>query len=256
MSQANDKKSTAPRARGVDRLIALCEQLHLHRQPMTPRELIKATGAPRSSVYELVNLLCESGWLEINEDGRIYFGRAMHYFGLDYADHNDLIRRARPVMRQLSARFDETTQLCMLDGDKYTVMLNENGARPFRISSEVGVKVPIPWTASGRVLLSGMSREAILALVPSDDFVLPSGERIDVNGFIAEIELTRERGFALTEGLVDSFACCMAVPVYNGEKSACATLCFTVGRNADAARREALITALCEAAQSLSDVGR
>ncbi|MBZ9558467.1 MULTISPECIES: IclR family transcriptional regulator [unclassified Modicisalibacter] len=245
-------KPPASRARGIDRLITLCEQLHLHRQPMTPRELIKATGAPRSSVYELVNLLCEAGWLEVDDDGRIFFGRAMHYFGLDYADHNDLIRRARPVMRQLSARFDETTQLCMLDGDKYTVMLNENGARPFRISSEVGVKVPIPWTASGRVLLGGMGREAVLSLVPEADFVLPSGERIDVDGFITEVERARERGFALTEGLVDSFACCMAVPIHDADGPPRATLCFTVGRNADATRRETLIAALREAAQGLS----
>ncbi|WP_342596018.1 IclR family transcriptional regulator [Salinicola lusitanus] len=244
--------TSTPRARGVDRVISLCEQLHLHRQPMTPKELMAATGAPRSSVYELVNLLSEAGWLETESDGRIFFGRAMHYFGLDYADHNDLLRRARPVMRQLSARFDETTQLCMLDGDKYTVMLNENGARPFRISSEVGVKVPIPWTASGRVLLGGMSREAMLELIPEEDFTLPSGERIDVDGFIADIESTRRRGYALTEGLVDSFACCMAVPIHEGAGPALATLCFTVGRDADQARRETLLTALREASCSLS----
>ncbi|MCE3027810.1 IclR family transcriptional regulator [Salinicola sp. DM10] len=244
--------TSTSRARGIDRVISLCEQLHLHREPMTPKELMAATGAPRSSVYELINLLSEAGWLETGSDGRIFFGRAMHYLGLDYADHNDLLRRARPVMRQLSARFDETTQLCMLDGDKYTVMLNENGARPFRISSEVGVKVPIPWTASGRVLLGGMSREVILGLVPEADFVLPSGEQIDIDAFLAEIEHTRQRGYALTEGLVDSFACCMAVPIHEGDTIARATLCFTVGRNADQVRRETLVEALREAAATLS----
>ncbi|OLO09369.1 IclR family transcriptional regulator [Salinicola sp. MH3R3-1] len=252
-STTTSSSAAAPRARGVDRVNALCEQLHLHRQPMTPKALMEATGAPRSSVYELINLLSEAGWLETESDGRVFFGRAMHYFGLDYADHNDLLKRARPVMRELSARYDETTQLCMLDGDKYTVMLNENGARPFRISSEVGVKVPIPWTASGRVLLGGMSREAMLGLVPDEDFMLPDGERIDIDGFIAEIELTQQRGYALTEGLVDSFACCMAVPIHEGTDRARATLCFTIGRDADESRRETLIGALREASFMLSN---
>ena len=37
------------RARGVDRVIDIFRQLHIARQPMTMRDLIEATGAPRSS---------------------------------------------------------------------------------------------------------------------------------------------------------------------------------------------------------------
>lgn len=244
--------SPTRRARGIDRLIALCQQLHLNRRPMSARELMAATGAPRSSVYDLIGLLTEAGWLEDDGDGRFFFGRALHYYGLDYADHNGLIKRARPIMRQLSSKFGETTQLCMLDGDKYTVMLNEHGARPFTISSEVGIKVPIPWTASGRVLLGGMSREAILALIPKEDFVLPSGQRIDIDDFFAEIQQARHDGFALTDGLVDSYAACMAAPIHEAGDQARATLCFTISRDTSAKYRQTLIAAMTEAARTLS----
>ena len=252
MPQSNSKPSTQ-RARGVERVITLCEQLHLNRAPMTPRELMEATNAPRSSIYELVSLLSEAGWLETTDNGRVFFGRAMHYFGLDYAGHNGLIKRARPVMKHLSTMYDETTQLCMLDGNKYTVMLNENGTRPFRISSEVGVKVPIPWTASGRVLLGNLAPEAMLSLVPSQDFVLPNGRDIDIDEFVDEVESARQRGFAITEGLVDSFACCMAVPIHDKDGQASATLCFTVGRDTEQERREELLRALLEAGETLSN---
>lgn len=252
MTQSQTPASTR-RARGIDRVIALCQQLHLNRGPMSVRELMAATGAPRSSIYDLIGLLADAGWLETDADGRIFFGRAMHYYGLDYADHNSLLKRARPVMRRLAAEFDETTQLCMLDGDKYTVMLNEHGARPFAISSEVGVKVPIPWTASGRVLLGGMSQEAIRALIPDEDFVLPHGERIDCTAFFAEIEQARRCGYAITEGLVDSFACCIAVPIVETrDGQARATLCFTIGRDTADERRQALLDALVAAGRRLA----
>jgi len=51
------------RARGVDRVVSILKQLHSVRRPMTMRELIEATGAPRSSIYELVTILTEAGWL-------------------------------------------------------------------------------------------------------------------------------------------------------------------------------------------------
>ncbi len=243
---------TRHRTRGVDRLIEICRTLHDHRGPMTVRELVQATGAARSSTYDLVTLLTEAGWLEATADGQVFFGRAMHYYGLDYADHNGLIKHARPVMRRLSATFNETSQLCALDGNKYTVLLNEHGAKPFNISSEVGIKVPIPWTASGRILLRELSRKELLELVPGQDFVLPDGKRIEPEAFMAEIDKARFKGHAITEGLVDSFACCMAAPVTDANGKAIATICFTVGRDADQARRDELIQALMDAGRTLS----
>ncbi len=259
MAQAPEQDMAKPaaaaptlRMRGIDRLIDICEALHERRKPLSVRELITATGAPRSSVYDLVTRLTDAGWLTTDADGRVFFGRAMHFYGLDYADHNDLIKRARPVMRRLSAKYDETTQLCALDRDKYTVLLNEHGARPFVVSSEIGIKVPIPWTASGRVLLGGLTRDELLELVPKEDFVLPDGTRIDLDAFLAEIAKARAKGYAVTEGLVDSFACCMAAPVTDTTRRATATLCFTIARDASRARRTELLHALLDAARSLS----
>jgi DNA-binding IclR family transcriptional regulator len=142
------------RARGVDRVVGIFKQLHIARRPMTMRELIEATGAPRSSIYELVTILTEAGWLETSADGSVFFGREMHYYGADYAVHNDLISRAHHAILALVRNHDETAQLCMLEGNKYTVVLSENSSRPFNISSDIGVKVPIPWTATGRLLLA------------------------------------------------------------------------------------------------------
>lgn len=140
------------RARGVDRVIAMFRQLHIAQRPMSIRELIEATGAPRSSIYELVAILAEVGWLESTADGSVFFGREMHYYGSDYATHNDLISRAHQSILALVRKHEETAQLCMLEGNKYTVVLSENSARPFNISSDIGVRVPIPWTATGRLL--------------------------------------------------------------------------------------------------------
>lgn len=240
------------RARGVDRVIDILRKLHHAQRPMTMRELIEATGAPRSSIYELVAILTEVGWLETSADGSVFFGREMHYYGSDYATHNDLISRAHQSILALVRKYDETTQLCMLEGNKYTVVLSENSARPFNISSDIGVRVPIPWTATGRLLLGHMNADAIRALIPADDFVLDNGVRIDFDEFMRDVQNAKELGYCCTEGLSNAFRLCMAAPVRDRAGMPIAALCFMTGRDTNPERRQSMLDDLLQSAQALS----
>jgi DNA-binding IclR family transcriptional regulator len=240
------------RARGVDRVIDIFRKLHHAQRPMTMRELIEATGSPRSSIYELVAILTEVGWLETSADGNVFFGREMHYYGSDYATHNDLISRAHQSILALVRKYDETTQLCMLEGNKYSVVLSENSARPFNISSDIGVRVPIPWTATGRLLLGHMNAEAIRTLIPADDFVLDNGVRIDFDEFMRDVQYAKALGYCCTEGLSNAFRLCMAAPVRDRAGTPIAALCFMTGRDTDPERRRSMLDDLLQSAQALS----
>jgi len=219
---------------------------------MTMRELIEATGSPRSSIYELVAILTEVGWLETSADGNVFFGREMHYFGSDYATHNDLISRAHQSILALVRKYDETAQLCMLEGNKYSVVLSENSARPFNISSEIGVRVPIPWTATGRLLLGHMSADAIRSLIPAEDFVLDNGVRIDFDEFMRDVQNAKALGYCCTEGLSNAFRLCMAAPVRDRAGVPIAALCFMTGRDTNPERRQSMLDDLLHSAQALS----
>ncbi|MCE4574681.1 IclR family transcriptional regulator [Caballeronia sp. CLC5] len=240
------------RARGVDRVIDIFRKLHHAQRPMTMRELIEATGSPRSSIYELVAILTEVGWLETSADGGVFFGREMHYYGSDYATHNDLISRAHQSILALVRKYDETTQLCMLEGNKYSVVLSENSARPFNISSDIGVRVPIPWTATGRLLLGHMNADAIRTLIPADDFVLDNGVRIDFDEFMRDVQNAKALGYCCTEGLSNAFRLCMAAPVRDRAGTPIAALCFMTGRDTDPERRQSMLDDLLQSAKALS----
>lgn len=246
-----DEKTS--RARGVDRVIDIFRQLHSARQPMSMRALIDATGAPRSSIYELVSLLSEAGLVELDAEGAVFFGREMHYYGADYMAHNDLIRRAHQLMVEIVARHGETVQLCMLEGNKYTVVLSESNAHPFKITSDIGVRVPITWTATGRLLLSNWSDNAILDLIPEEDYRLASGQILDKQAFLDEIHHAGKLGYCMTEGLSESFTCCMAAPIRSRSGQAVAAICFMVSRDTPHERRQMLLQELITSGQKLSD---
>lgn len=245
-------EASSARARGVDRVIDICRQLHLARHPLTMRELIEATGAPRSSIYELVTILTEAGWLETTPDGAVFFGREMHYYGADYAAQNDLISRAHQAILTLVRKHDETAQLCALEGNKYTVVLSENSSRPFNISSEIGVKVPIPWTATGRLLLAHLKASEIRALIPEEDFILDNGQRIAFEDFLSDVERAAREGYCCTEGLSNTFRLCMAAPIRDRDGLAVAALCFMTSRDTPAEKRTAMLEDLLNHARRLS----
>ncbi len=227
------------RTRGLERAFEILGFLRERGAPMRPYEIAVGLGAPKSTAYELINLMLAAGMLEtVDKEGRVFLGRRLYYLGIAYERHFDITRECRSYLDHLAEVTRETSQLCMLDGDKYTVAMMHEGRRPFRISSDVGEPVPIPWTASGRLLVSHMSDAEILDFIPPDDFTLPGGGRLDPARFLAEVHGAREAGLFTFDSIADNFTHCFAAPVYQDGRICVATLCLIAPRE-DAARNYA-----------------
>jgi DNA-binding IclR family transcriptional regulator len=244
------------RQRSLDRLLALFAHLHRHGKPLSISELARQTDAPRSTTYELVRLLVEAELLEQNgAENTVFFGKMMYLYGMDFVREHDVVRLGRQEVDRLALETGETSQLCMLQGRQYTVVHMAAGARPFRISSDIGTQIPLPWTASGRLLLSHLSAEAIRAFVTPQDLVLPSGEAILLEGFIESVGQAREAGFCITSGLVDAFTHCIAAPIFGADRRVVATLCCVVPVDTAAERCSMLRDLLMKRGLGLSTPG-
>jgi DNA-binding IclR family transcriptional regulator len=211
-------------------------------------------GAPRSTVYAIANRLIEADILEtVGEDGYVYFGKALHLYGRAYAEANPLHRRCREMLDRLATEYSATAQLCAIRGHKYVVVDTRDGSGLFRITTDVGVEVPLPWTASGRLLLDHMSPDAIRAFVPAEDYRLPDGRIIDVEDFVREVAQARADGKCMTTSLSDKFTTCLSAPIRDRHGVSIATLCFVIPADSAEARKQELLDRLVAAANELSD---
>jgi DNA-binding IclR family transcriptional regulator len=241
------------RARGIDRAFDILDHLRAVKAPQRPAEIAQALGAPKSTIYDLVGTLLDHGMLEETDaGGMVFLGRRLYFLGLAYSDYFDLTHKAERVMQEITERTAETTQFCMLDGDKYTVALQVEGNRPFRISGDIGDRTPIPWTASGRLLLGEMSDEAIIDLIPPEDLTLPSGESVDMAGFISEIRTSQDAGFFSSDSIVDTFTHCFAAPVCDGTGRCVATICIVAPKDDALKNYDSYKSMLIEAGHALS----
>jgi DNA-binding IclR family transcriptional regulator len=248
-----DRSVGRERRRGIDRVIMLLEALLKQRAPMSPGDIARAIDAPRSTTYEIVNRLVEAEMLDYSGPaGRVYFGRAMHLFGWAYSHHDAHYRRLVETLDRLAVDSAATAQLCGLRGTKYVVLDCRHAPGPFRITSEVGAEVPIPWTASGRLLLAHLSDDEIRAFVPAEDYRLPDGRLLSLDSFLADVEKARQQGFCTTAALADRFTLCMAAPIRDARGSIRTTLCLVLPIDTPDPRRVELTALLCERARSVS----
>ncbi|CDX34408.1 Transcriptional regulator [Mesorhizobium sp. ORS 3359] len=250
---ADEERPAGSREKGLNRVLNILEFLHANQRAIGIGELAKGLNAPRSTTYTLVRELVEAGLLEMAGDGnRVYFGKKLYLYGMAYMRGNDLLRRGRQEVDTLSRETGETSELCMLQSGRYTIIHSSPGTRPFRISSATGLQIPLPWTASGRLLLAGLDRSRIEAMITEDDLVLPDGRKIEIDDFIDDIARARVTGHCVTSGLVDAYTKCLAAPVFSAPGKVEATMCLVVPIDTSEARTGELVALLRERAARLS----
>jgi DNA-binding IclR family transcriptional regulator len=132
------------------------------------------------------------------------------------------------------------------------VVLSESSPRPFNISSDISVKVPIPWTASGRPLLAHLRAGEIRALIPDEDFILENDGHVEFYDLLRDVERAAEQGYCCTEGLSHTFHYCMAAPMHDHTGFAVAALCFMTSRNTDPKKHAMMLEDLIKSSKALS----
>ncbi len=252
-SAAKTRVARGPRERGVDRVLKLFSFLQSNGGPARLAELPQALGAPKSTIYDLVNILSEAGLLEVRgKESNVYFGKLIYLYGASYLRANDIVARGREMVDALAKETGETSELCTRLHGKQVIVHARPGSRPLRLSSEIGSRIPLPWTASGRLMLSHMPVEDIAATLEPEDRTMPDGKPVDIAAFAAECHAHRQRPFARTVGMISRFTQCLAAPVVNQTGLVEATICFVLPIDIPEEKVRRLETRLVEAADTIS----
>lgn len=250
MTSAPSEK--AQRERGIDRVVAILDFIHRRGKPVRIADLVEGLAAPRSSIYELVRSLTTAGLLEARGEGVVFFGPTLYFYGADYLREHDVYSRGRDEVDRLAQQTGEICQFCVPHNGKFTVAHMRYGTRSFNISSGVGIEIPLPWTASGRLFCCGMSDAEIMARLAPDDFVLPNGQAIPPEEFVASVRLAERQGYFISSGLVDVYTHCIAAPIFDERGQVAASVCFIVLIDTPKKRIAQLRDMLLESGKALS----
>lgn len=172
-----------------------------------------AVGLPKSSVFRYLSTLQDRGYVRQDPstgDYRLGMG-----FVPTHTRHLQVLAaRARPSLEGLRDRFGETVNLAVLDGNRIAYVEILESTRAMRLAARVGDRVPVHSSALGKTICAGMSDTDINEILRAEGMPRLTANTITtVPEFLAEIDLVRERGWAMDDREHEEDGRCVAVAI-------------------------------------------
>lgn len=205
-----------PAARGALRILT---HLAAHGGPVPASTIARAIDVPRSSVYQLLRVLQDEGFVVHYPEARTYgLGPLVSELGTSVLRTTRLSRLAQPLVDRIVTRtpVPAVAQLAVLAGSDVEYLGTATVDRAPTTVARVGVRLPAHLTATGRAMLSAVSTDQVRALFPhNEDLITRRGlgpaTLAELDGILRE---ARERGWAAEDGeITDGYASVAATAV-------------------------------------------
>lgn len=242
------------RVGAIDRSLQVLDVLTDANRPMSTYELTRETGAPASTIYKIVDELMERGMLSRAGENVVWLGPRLLRYGLAYRASVDLFAAARREMDRLCAAVGETVQVCARDEGMMTVVHMARGPGHFNVASDVGTRVPLNWTASGRLLLGHLpeaERREIFARCARPSQTRLAETDADQLAKLAGKEF-RDR-IAVQMSASEYSVACIASPICDQHGNCLATISIVLPESTAQAELEKLAKAVQQAAENVEN---
>ena len=208
------------------RAFAVLEALVRAERPAGLAELTAAVRLPKPTLYRMLALLQSAGLVMREPGGRAYApGPRLAALGRSVMLNTGLRSAGRAVLAGLVEEIGETCNFTMLDGAEVVYVDRVESSWPLRMNLNAGSRVPLHCTASGKLLLALMPkspRETLCARLPLKRYTETTFT--DRAKLQAELQRIRVARHATDNEEYHAGLVCVAVPVLDASKRACAAL--------------------------------
>jgi DNA-binding IclR family transcriptional regulator len=227
-----EKKGRGARVSGIDRALQILDYLQEEAKPAGAYAVAKAIGAPLSTVYVIIDDLVEKRLLQRRNDGMIWLGPRLYHYGLAYAQSLDFLDVASHEMQDLCREVEETIQICGRDGDHMVVMAMADGPGHFRVTSKIGSRVPLNWTASGRLLVGHLADAERQDIFRHASKVSPTGRaNTDAAALSQAAEAALQERLSIQINESDFSVACIASPICDQTGACVATISIVLAEH-------------------------
>lgn len=138
------------------------------------QEISHRTGIPKPTVCRLTHTLCADGYLtQANRHEKYRLGPAALALGQIAGASFDFVDRATPAMQALAIETGALTGIAIQDANSMLMCKTWTPDNPGRSWMEVGYRMPIPSSSSGRAWLGGLDSGGLERFLATQDAGLP-----------------------------------------------------------------------------------
>ncbi len=198
-------------ARGLDILTLLSETprgLELH-------EVARMLALPKSSAHNLLHTLLDKRFIRYDADTAHYsLSYRLMEIGAAARAETSVETMIRQYMQDISSTCNETVHCGVPDGTDVVYVDKIESTRSIRMTSRIGLRMPLYCTAMGRAILAALPDEQVRELLAHQQFeqltphtVCSMDELLDI------LAIVREKGFATETEENNENVCCIGVAI-------------------------------------------
>lgn len=236
----------------VARAIEILEFVSI--EPRTPTEVGKHLDVHRSTALRLLETLTESAITRRHPDGRYGVGYRLAGLAQLAIEQFDLTAVTRPFLARLAATTTHTVHMAVLEGDRIVYADKLEPPQSVRLFSQIGQAVTLTTAGVSKAILAYHSAEQVQRILTTAHFARYTATSITTKAaFLDQLEIVRQRGWAVDDGELEDYVNCIAMPVRDSSGQVIAAVSLTALKaRATMADLELLLPALTDTTTSLS----
>jgi DNA-binding IclR family transcriptional regulator len=185
------------RVPAIDKCISILTLMAEAKRPFGFNEIVKELGLNKSTVFNILHTLNDLDVLEKGADGLFRLGPRLFVLGNAAAGGSELIQTVHPYLESINNTFKLSTFFGILSDREVIIVDKADGAHRIKISSEIGMKIPIFAGVAGKALLAQLPEKNIdEILLESTPKSYTPGTIIDKTALKAEILDVKKNGIA------------------------------------------------------------
>jgi IclR family transcriptional regulator, pca regulon regulatory protein len=171
-----------------------------HKPRMTLSEVAEYAGLSRASARRFLLTFTQAGYME-TDGKRFYLTPKLLELSHSIVSSTNIWETARPVIRELSDKLGESCYGAVLDGSEVLYVVHVAGTQRFiNIGIRIGSRLPAYCTSIGRVLLSGLTDEALEQVLSGIKPVAHTPKTVTAKGKLRDIiRETRQLGWSVVD---------------------------------------------------------
>ncbi len=208
------------RVPAIDKCFAILDLFARSEGSLGISEISRQLGLNKSTVFNTVHTLTDLNILENGPDVKFRFGTRLYTLGNTAGSRSELIKTVHPYLEKIN-RETKLSAFLGIRSDLRAVILDKvDTAYDIRISSEVGMRLPLLAGAGGRALLSQLSEKEIGRILSNNELEkFTPNSNVDKAVYKQEVLRVRREGIALDmeeylEGVI-----AFAVPIKTHRKN-------------------------------------
>lgn len=148
------------RVPAIDKCFSILALMAEAKRPFGFNEIVKNLGLNKSTVFNILHTLNDLDVLEKGPDGLFRLGTRLFTLGNAAAGGSELIQTVHPYLETINREFKLSAFFGILSDQEVIIIDKADRAQWIKISSEIGMRIPI---------FAGVAGKALLAQLPETD---------------------------------------------------------------------------------------